>query len=416
MYYLTKNGNFIYKNAKNNSNKYITPLITDTHMHILGFGEKLLNIDLENMEDNEIINIIKKKLKDNPKKIVLRGWSTTNIDIKSLDNITKDIPIILIRRCGHVAICNSKVIEKLTKNLNYIDYNSGKIKEKALEEYYETFGYFSNIEKAYEESKKYLISKGYGYVHSDDLHGIDKEDLPFDNEIKIFEKVAINNYNELLDYFKKGYFKDYKSVKVYLDGSLGGKTAYLREKYNDGNDRGNLVWKKDELKKVLEFCENNNLHLCMHAIGDAAIDEILKSFEELKPQSIHRIIHASILHDDQIEKIKKYKIILDMQPQFIESDKSILKSRLSEREKLTYRFKKIYEENIPLIFSSDAPVEMPDWIRDVRILQKHGLPLKYIIYNLTYLPQLIDGFSRDEGYLIFDDNPFERLTIPRIGE
>ncbi|GAB6188962.1 hypothetical protein JCM30566_07010 [Marinitoga arctica] len=414
MYYLNENGEFIYKDTKFNIKKYVTPLITDTHMHILGFGEKLLNPDLESLEDNEILDLIKLKLKENPSKIMLRGWSKTNINKKILDEISKNIPIILIRRCGHIAIVNSYVIERLNQNNEYIVYNKGEIKEKALEEFYEKFGYFSDIKKAYNKAKEYLISKGYGVIHSDDLHGIEKENLPFDNDLKIYEKVAINNYEELIEYKNKGYFEKFKVVKIYVDGSFGGKTAYLREKYNDSETRGELIWNSFELEKVMEFCENNGLHLCMHSIGDGAIDVILNAVDKIKPVNYHRIIHASILHDDQIRKIKKYKLILDMQPEFINSDKKILNSRLGTRKNLTYRFKELYNNNIPLFFSSDAPVEIPDWFRDAKTLNKLGLPLNYIIYHMTYFPQVIDKFERDKK-LIFNENPFLRLTIPLIG-
>ncbi|SHE65796.1 hypothetical protein SAMN02745164_00881 [Marinitoga hydrogenitolerans DSM 16785] len=414
MYILDESGNFIYKSTKFNNKKYITPLITDTHMHILGFGEKLLNPDLDRIEDKKILKLIKLKLKENPAKIILRGWSKTDIDRKKLDEISKNIPIILVRRCGHVAIVNSKVLERLNQNEKYIVYSSGEIREKALEEVYEKFGYFSDINMAYKKAKEYLISKGYGYVHSDDLHGITKEKLPFDNDLKIYEKVAVNNFNELKEYYNKNYFQSFKSVKVYIDGSFGGKTAYLREKYNDGKDNGILIWNSYELKRVIEFCESNDLHLCMHSIGDGATDLILNVVKEIKPQNHHRIIHASILHDDQIEEIKKYKLILDMQPQFIISDKSILKSRLGERSFLTYRFKELYDKEVPMFFSSDAPVEVPDWFRDAQLLNKLGIPLNYIIYHMTYFPMKIDKFERDK-ILIFKENPFVRLTFPEIG-
>lgn len=414
MYYLSKTGEFIYKNTKHNINKYITPLITDTHMHVLGFGEKIINPDLEGLSLDEVKSIIHNKLDKNVEKIILRGWSKLEID---LDEFSKEIPIILIRRCGHVAIVNAPIIERLAKKVSdeYIDYKRKIIKEKALEKFYEIYGYYSNIQEAYSKAKEYLLKKGYGYIHSDDLHGITKENLPFDDSLKVFEKVAINNYNELIEYYNKGYFNTFKSVKVYIDGSFGGKTAYLREKYNDGESKGYLVWQKLELKKVVEFCENNSLHLCMHAIGDGAIDEVLSAFEKIKPEHYHRIIHASILHDDQIERIKKHKLILDMQPQFIKSDKDILKDRLGERMHLTYRFKKIYDEKIPMFFSSDAPVEMPDWFRDANTLKKLGLPLNYIIFNMTYFPEFVDGFNRENKYIIFNENPFEKLTIPEVG-
>ncbi|KLO22265.1 MULTISPECIES: amidohydrolase family protein [unclassified Marinitoga] len=414
MYYLTKNGNFIFKNTKHNVKKYITPLITDTHMHILGFGEKLLNPDLEKLNTEQIQKIIIDKLNKGEDKVILRGWSNLKMD---LDPISKNIPIILIRRCGHIAIVNSIILEKLSKEIDnkYIDFKNKIIKEKALEKFYEIYGYFSDIKGAYKKATKYLQSKGYGYVHSDDLHGIKKENLPFNNEMKILEKVAINNFDELRNYYNLKYFEKFKSVKLYMDGSFGGRTAFLREKYNDSKENGSILWHKEELKKVIEFCENHNLHLCMHAIGDKAVDIILESFNDLKPNNFHRIIHASILHDEQIKMIKKHKLILDMQPQFFDSDKEILESRLGKRKKLTYRFKDLYNEKIPMFFSSDAPVEMPDWIRDARILNNLGLPLNYIIYNLTYFPEFIDGFDREKQFLIFKENPFEKLTIPYIG-
>ncbi|AEX85012.1 hypothetical protein XO10_02920 [Marinitoga sp. 1135] len=414
MYYFNEDGKFIYKNTKFNNKSFAIPVVTDTHMHILGFGEKLLNPDLLHMKDNEIIELILKKINEAPEKIILRGWMNTKINIGMLDNITKDIPIIMIRNCGHIALVNSKVFEDIDfKNKENIDVKTGLVKEKALEEIYNKYGYFSDINKAFSTAKDYLLKRGYGYIHSDDLHGIDINELPQDEELFIYEKIAVNNFDELIQLNNKKIFKKYKAVKVYIDGSFGGRTAYLREVYNDNkNTYGILNWKKDELKKVIEFCENNNLHLAMHAIGDKAIDIILDSFEELKPEKWHRIIHASMLHDEQIEKIKRFKLILDMQPQFMKSDDKMLNERLGNRKVLTYRFKEIYNHNIPMFFSSDAPVETPDWVRDAKILNFSGLPMDYILKTIIYSPKLIDSKDRNNGYIIFKENPLINLTYP----
>ncbi|BBE30045.1 hypothetical protein OSSY52_01860 [Tepiditoga spiralis] len=415
MYKLKNDGIFHYINTKVNSNKYITPLITDTHMHLLGLGEKLRNPNLEGKSLKEIKNIILNK-KDE-KKIILRGWSEefANPTKEYLDEIS-NVPVFLIRRCGHVAVINSKVFELIdfSNYEEYIDYKTGRITEQSLELVYQKLGYYTDINEDLKVAEEYLLKKGYGYIHSDDLHGI--KNMIDGDKIKIFEKVAVNNYNELIDYYNSGYFNKYKSVKVYTDGSLGGRTAYLINEYNDFNTKGEFVWDLEELKKVLIFCENNNLHLALHAIGDEAIENILNVFSDVKPKNIHRIIHASILHDEQLKKIKKLNIILDMQPAFIESDKSILNKRLGKRENLTYRFFDIYNKSIPLFFSSDSPIEVPDWYRDIITLNKLGLPLKYILNTMIYFPKVIDNFERNFkiGYLEFDNNPFEKINKPKV--
>ena len=415
MYKLKDDGSFHYVNTKSNSNKYITPLITDTHMHILGLGERLRNPNLEGKSLEEIKSIILKKKDD--KKIILRGWSEeyATPTKEYLDNIS-NIPIFLIRRCGHVAVINSKVFELIDFSgyESYVDYETGRITEQSLEVVYQTLGYYTNINEDLKVAEEYLLKKGYGYVHSDDLHGI--KDMIYGNKIKIFEKVAVNNYNELIKYYDEEYFDKYKSVKVYTDGSLGGRTAYLINEYEDSKTKGKFVWSLEELKKVLVFCEKNNLHLALHAIGDGAIESILKVFTEVNPKRKHRIIHASILHDEQLKKIKKLNIILDMQPEFIQSDKSILNKRLGKRENLTYRFFDIYNKGISLFFSSDSPIEVPDWYRDLITLNKLGLPLKYILNTMIYSPQSIDEFERnfENGYLEFNNNPFEGFNKPKV--
>ncbi|UYP01396.1 amidohydrolase family protein [Oceanotoga sp. DSM 15011] len=420
---LRRNGDFYTINTKHNFNYFVTPLATDTHLHLLGFGEKLNNPDLEHKDNENIKKIIEEELLKDKKDIVLRGWSEQDCDLNKdiLDDFKTAKNILLIRRCGHVAIANTNLLENLDfeESEKYVNRSNGYIYEKALEKIYEKIGYFTDINGAYEEAKNYLISKGYGFVHSEDIHGITVDDLPYDDEyLKVYEKIAVNSYDELLKYYERGYFKKYKAVKVYLDGSFGGWTAYMREVYKDRNTKGKFVWNKEELMKVLLFCEDKKLHLAMHAIGDASIDIILEIFEKINPIGLHRIIHSAILHDEQIKKLEKYNIILDMQPEFINSDKPILEKRLGLRTEKAYRFLDIYKSNIPLFLSSDAPVEIPDWIRDLKTLSDMGIPLKYLLHKVTYAPEVIDKIDREKDmhdrYLIFKDNPHEKITIPEI--
>ncbi|HOB16309.1 MAG TPA: amidohydrolase family protein [Defluviitoga sp.] len=428
MYILKKDGNFHYINTKSNNRSYITPFVTDTHLHVLGLGEKLYFPSLEGENLKEIRYIIENLLENNPKEIILRGWSEefARPTKDFLDNITTNLPIILIRRCGHLAVVNSKALEVAVFNdsKEYIDFTTGIVKEKALEKIYQIkdFSDFSAYaEKIWGYAKDYLIGKGYGFVHSDDLHGISKEDLPFKptDNLNVFEKVAINNHEDLIFYYENGYFDKYSCVKVYLDGSLGARTAFLLEKYNDDyNNFGIKLWEDEELIKVIDFCEKNNLHLAAHAIGDGAVEQLLNAFEKAKPKLVHRIIHAIVLNENQIERIKKLKIILDIQPQFIESDKVFIHQRLGKRLNKAFNFSKLYETGVPLFISSDAPVEEPNWVRDLKTLNNLGIPYSYSLFQITYGPEFIDNFDRElatyEQVLIFKDNPFNQISMPKV--
>lgn len=421
MYTLNKNGTFILKNTKINSNIYITPFATDTHMHLLSFGQKLSDPDLEFKNENEIRYILEKELQKNRDTIILRGWSeeTFRPEKNFLNKISSVKPILLIRRCGHIGIVNNVFFEKFTfeKFPQYINISENLITEKALEEFYEKNGYYTNIRESYETAKNYLLAKGYGFIHSEDIHGITPYDLPYENkELCIYEKIAVNSYKELENYYSLGYFVKHHSVKVYLDGSFGGRTACLKENYSDSSSKGVLTWEDEELKKVINFCENKNLHLAAHAIGDNAAEQFISVNEEVKPKQNHRMIHAAMLSDLQIQRIKNINIIADMQPAFIKSDEKILPARLENRINMTYRFGDIYKNNIRLFLSSDAPVEIPDWERDVITLKNLGLPLDFILKTILLSPEKIDNFNRTESIekqrLIFRENPFENFTSP----
>lgn len=67
------------------------------------------------------------------------------------------------------------------------------------------------------------------------------------------------------DYFRIG------AVKMFTDGSLGGRTAALEEPYSDDPDnRGMLVLPEDELKEQVYLAHAQGMQVAVHAIGDRA--------------------------------------------------------------------------------------------------------------------------------------------------
>jgi len=107
-------------------------------------------------------------------------------------------------------------------------------------------------------------------------------------------------------------------IKAWSDGSNQGGTGYQRQPYLGGNNRGALNYKPEEIEQVVREAHGEGWQLGIHANGDAAIDVTLDAFERGTRgvgghKLRHRIEHCSILHDDQIARMKK----LGISPSFL---------------------------------------------------------------------------------------------------
>lgn len=98
-------------------------------------------------------------------------------------------------------------------------------------------------------------------------------------------------------------------IKAWSDGSNQGGTGFQREPYLGGSNRGALNYRPEEIEQVVRECHDEGWQLGIHANGDAAIDVTLDAFERGTRGAgghklRHRIEHCSILHDDQIARMK----------------------------------------------------------------------------------------------------------------
>jgi len=98
--------------------------------------------------------------------------------------------------------------------------------------------------------------------------------------------------------------------KLVADGSNQGYTGLQREPYLDSDNRGLAYMSADELREAALERAGKGWHLAIHGNGDAAIDNVLDACEALRDAGIElsnvrpRIEHCSILHDEQIARMK----------------------------------------------------------------------------------------------------------------
>ena len=131
-----------------------------------------------------------------------------------------------------------------------------------------------------------------------------------DNIVKSFPVAEWGKYNKG---FKIG------GVKITIDGSPQGKTAYFTTPYLTGGPSGERNWKgeltfpQETVNKMVKKVYEMNVPLLLHCNGDGAIDSFLKAYEFARDGNFDKswnvtTIHSQFMRKDQIPKFVKYKI------------------------------------------------------------------------------------------------------------
>ena len=318
---------------------YKFPCFVDTHMHLLSLGIKLLTHDLEKEDLKELLGKEKELL-------FARGWE----DMPPLDLINSySYPVVLIRKCGHVAVVNGSAKEKLGLKDNIVYEND-------MEKLYEIFD-LSFYKKALKVAEKEMLKVGVSYVHTDDLHGMTYDELVSvlkDAKIRIYEKLAVRNpkkemFGKISDRVTVG------AIKLFADGSIGARTAYMKKPYRDTGNRGLFLLKDEEIEKIFEFGKENGVEVCVHTIGDEAMEIIADYFERYPG---NRVIHAQLVPKEVLPKLKYTHF--SVQPHFYIEDKESGLLDIINTNSMVYPFLELYRMGYDISFSTDAPVSPHD--------------------------------------------------------
>lgn len=155
-------------------------------------------------------------------------------------------------------------------------------------------------------------------------------------------------------------------VKLYLDGALGSRGAWLKQDYRDAPGQHGLPLLGDTmLKNLMSRAAMDHFQIAVHAIGDAANAELLGAIEELSETYTGdrrwRIEHAQIIDPADLPRFARHGIIASMQPTHETSDWRMAEARMGmERLQGAYAWRTMLANNVPLAFGSDFPVESPN--------------------------------------------------------
>ncbi|MCY3412565.1 MAG: amidohydrolase [Candidatus Heimdallarchaeota archaeon] len=372
------------REGRDMNGKIILPGLIDAHLHVFGIGR--MTDDLLLRGTGSIIEL-QAKLEEYAKGregwIVGRGWDQDRFEDKrfpsrkDLDAIIKDQPVILYRACHHIAVVNSKALEiaQITEETPNPDGGeieqlngqlTGILKENAMELVSTLIQVDRNKRKALIQlGLEECLRLGLTMVQTNDAKAWDiYKEIQEENNLPI--RVSLTPYHKEMDLAPPAgtsiglLYCD--RVKLFADGSLGARTAAMREEYADEPIKGIPIYTQEELNNLVREATERGYRVEIHAIGDKAAEITINAIEHGGATDRPILTHAQILGKDLIDRMQALGIIANIQPPFIITDGNWVDKRVgdTERRKYSYAWKTLIDRGIQVSGGSDAPIESPN--------------------------------------------------------
>ena len=149
-------------------------------------------------------------------------------------------------------------------------------------------------------------------------------------------------------------------AKVFADGAFGTRTAFLSAPYSDSDTSGSMRMGFDDLEAVLDRGSGIGWQMCVHAIGDGAVDTVASLMLEHPPSQgtlKHRIEHCCLTSEETIRVMAEADIIPVPQLGFLRYRAADFVAALGpERVGHLYPLRSWIDAGLRPIHSSDAPV------------------------------------------------------------
>ncbi len=399
--------------------QFVLPGFNDSHMHYMHYVKAKMGADLGGCKS---LCELKARMKDffdhrydkqSGLWVMGEGWNQDHFTDerrfptnRDLDEITTEYPMLVMRTCFHVGVLNSKAMELLGLNADTVgrhgDYAerwpdgtpNGVVKEIVLDDIKCNLpapGLDLLLEKLL-ESQADLFAAGITSVQSDDFkyfpdgsayEMMDKLRTAAEDgrlKLRLAEQALMYSLEEMEQFFDRQGWDDsfgnrsfkISCIKLLADGSLGARTALMRQPYaDDPSTRGLALFSQEELNAMVLKAHRNNMAAAIHAIGDGAIEMCLDAIENARRQMPHLhprhgIVHCQITDQRQLERFKELDVLAYIQPVFIDYDMHIAFDRVGKAlADTSYAWKTLIESGVKAPFGTDCPVEGFDPVRGI---------------------------------------------------
>jgi len=393
--------------------EFLMPGFIEGHGHYSNLGKSLQNLNfLADTSWQQITAKVAEKIQDidDGEWIYGRGWHQEKFTIlpdgalgkypthESITEFSEENPIILVHASGHSLFANQKAMELAGVTKETPDRVGGKIikdrsgnpvgifEERAMTPIWNAYQEYLDAMPAEKQKELWLDAIKYAENEclSKGITSFQDAGSKF-HELEWYEEMAKEGKHNLRLWVMVRHsaeemtgklsklrmlgvgdgFYSCRAIKSELDGALGAHGAWLLEPYEDKKEfYGQNTTEVSEVEKIAQLAYDNNMQLCVHAIGDKANRATLDIFEKYKMKNEAadlrwRVEHAQHLHVDDIPRFKKLGAIASMQGVHCTSDAPFVETRLGHERASegAYAWRSLLDAGAVVVNGTDAPVE-----------------------------------------------------------
>ncbi len=374
-----------------------------------------------------------------------------------LDKVSTDVPVVIIHQSGHLSAINTKAMNLLGYTKNTKDPKGGTFRRDAsgtpngvLEENAAFAVLFTILAKTDAEMSDKFIQRGQeeyakkGYLTAQDGRTTVEQMAALksaaDRGLFYLDVVSYPDIALGTECMNDGYYNHehvYKNkyriggVKLTLDGSPQGKTAWLTQCYHvnpvgqKGCYKGYPVMNDAKADEYVEMAFKNKWQILCHTNGDAAIDQYLRAVagaEAKYAYDDHRtvIIHAQTLRKDQIPTLVKLKILPSLFPMhtYYWGDWHAESVLGEPRADYISPCRDVIDAGLTITSHHDAPVTFPNSMRvmdaTVNRVTRSG---KILGADQRITPyEALESLTSWAAYQYFEEKSKGTLTVGKLGD
>ena len=362
--------------------RWVIPGLWDQHVHLAQWTLSSGRLDLAGARSPEAaLAMVAERVADYPDLPVI-GWGHRSagwereVTVSELDAVSGETPVVLISGDGHHAWLNTVALLHLA-----MPVRDSVVREAEWFAAYPRLatlvGNDGTSPEAYRRTMDHAASMGVVGVTDFEFSGGATEWIERWSEGADVLRVRMSTYAEGLDDVLSRGLRTGDPIiggdprltmgplKIISDGSLNTRTAWCCEPYGDAHrleyPSGQPNLSGDELRDLLAKAHAHGLEVACHAIGDAAVHQALKSYEETGARG--SIEHAQMVNRADVAKMAQLGIRASIQPAHLLDDRDLTERIWGERSARCFAFRWMLDDGVTLAMGSDAPVSRLDpWL------------------------------------------------------
>ena len=444
-----------------------TPGLNDAHMHLIPYGTAMSEVDLRPAAAPTLAALLQ-ALRDRAATlpagewVIGRGYDHFRLDTgrhpyrEELDEAVPDHPVYIVRTDGHLAVANSRAfsLAGITEDTpsppgGLIERQNGRLTGMVAETGREPLmnvlpgASVEALVQSIERGGADLLSRGITSVMEAAVGIRDGwTEMEAYQEAHATGRLPVRVYATLMGDKTRSILPQCAAagmvsgtgddrlrigpVKIFTDGSAGGRTAAMTQPYlgGDPDDLGLLCLSDEEVNEMVMAGHEAGYRFAIHAIGDAAIEQVLKAYEAAlaahpDPDRRHRIEHCGWLRPDQMARMTAMHVLPAPQPAFLYYFGDLYLT-LAERERVeaSHPMRTWIDAGLNPSASTDCPVVEIDPFANLytMVTRKTSAGTVLGAEHCLSIEEALDAYTRASAYAAHEEAIKGRLMPGQLAD